>query len=99
MRLYIRHAIGGRLFLDTEKHQAPFQLEHADGFWRFTLHVKEDADAEDIVRHRHELNLFLIEEGELHKKSWFYSRDGLVEYDKEAGTLLILADSRMDYPV
>jgi hypothetical protein len=99
LRLYIRHVIGGRLFLDTEKHQVSFQLSQTDGLWKFAIQAPSEAVAEEIVNHRHELNLFLVEEGAQSSKSWFYSKNGSVEYDKEANIILILADSRMDYPV
>ena len=46
-----------------------------------------------------ELNIFEIAVGQSNQKSWYYTRDGSVEYDHEKGLLTIYANSKIDYPV
>jgi hypothetical protein len=94
--MYIRHTLGGRLFLDSEKHHAPYSINHVNDQWIFTIKLGDKNIAEEILQHRNELNIFMIGE-KPNQKSWFYSKDGTVNFDELNSTLTIVADIRMDY--
>jgi hypothetical protein len=95
--MYIRHTIGSRLFLDSEKHNAEYSIERTDEHWKFSIHILDEKVVEDVLHHRDELNIFVIEANKPNEKSWYYSKDGTVEYDKESQNLIILADVKVDY--
>ncbi|WP_134703535.1 hypothetical protein [Ammoniphilus sp. YIM 78166] len=97
--LYIRHTVGGKLFLDTKLHQASYEIVEKDGCWEFHIHVPDDHLAHDILKHRDELNIFEVAQGQANQKSWYYTRDGSVEYDHATKRLTIYANSKIDYPV
>lgn len=99
--LYIRHTVGGRLFLDSKKHEVSFAITPASDSegWRLTIDLADSAIAEDICRHNDELNIFVIENGAVDKKTWYYSTHGLVDYNNSDATLTIHADGKIDYNV
>jgi hypothetical protein len=98
--LYIRHAVGGRLFYDSKRSGATYEMAvTADGCTVFSLHGIEQAAAAAILDHCEELNLFLVPEGQTERKSWFYPSGGQVTYDADQGLLRIYADIRHDYTV
>lgn len=97
--MYIRHTVGGRLFLDTKLHQTRYEIVEKDGCWQFHIHLSDENLANDILKHRDELNIFEVTEGQTHQKTWYYTRDGSVEYDQASKRLTIYANSKMDYPV
>lgn len=97
--LYIRHTVGGRLFLDSILHNLDYNLVEVNNHWMFTIDLADESIAEQILHNQNELNIFIVSEGEISQKSWFYSQRGEVEYDKEKQKLVILADHRLDYPV
>lgn len=53
---YIRHTVGGRLFLDSKKHGTPFAIAPAEGRegWTIAIDVPDAALAEGVIRHRDE---------------------------------------------
>ncbi|MBO7745694.1 hypothetical protein I8J29_15895 [Paenibacillus sp. MWE-103] len=99
--LYIRHTVGGRLFLDSKKHGLPFAIAPAEGRegWTIAIDVPDAALAEGVVRHRDELNIFFVPAGSTDRKTWYFSTHGEVAYDPAAGKLVIQADGRIDYDV
>ncbi|MBM7568400.1 hypothetical protein [Paenibacillus sacheonensis] len=99
--LYIRHTVGGRLFLDSIKHETPFAIEPAanrDG-WKIMIEIGDRAHAEGICSSRDELNIFFVPGGAADRKTWFFSTHGEVEYDVDRKQLIIWADGRIDYNV
>lgn len=95
--LYIRSVFGGRTICDSKRDHLEFVLERLEGGWRFTLTGLDSETAGTLEKHREELNLFLVADGDADRKSWFYSSRGLVEVDPCGGTVKILADIRHDY--
>lgn len=95
--LYIRHAVGGRLFYDSKKHGSGYTMESAEGCTVFTLNQLDEAIAAALTEHRDELNMFLVAEGQTGRKTWFYPSQGQVEYDSASRELRIHADVRHDY--
>ncbi|QHT59084.1 hypothetical protein GXP70_03315 [Paenibacillus lycopersici] len=99
--LYIRHTVGGRLFLDSKKHGASFEIEPAEGRdgWKISIACPDAAVAEAVCRSRDELNIFFVPEDAPDRKTWFFSTHGEVEYDGPGKPLVIWADGRIDYNV
>ncbi|MBP1931416.1 hypothetical protein [Ammoniphilus resinae] len=76
-----------------------YELQQADGIWKFIIDISDKAMITNILQNRHELNIFVVTEGQPVQKSWYYSKDGLVEYNHETGKMNILADVKIDYSV
>ena len=99
--LYIRHTVGGRLFLDSKKHGTPFAIEPAVGRegWKISIAVADEAVAEGVCDHCDELNIFFVPDGVADRKTWYFSTHGEVAYDEADKLLVIWADGRIDYDV
>ncbi|WP_400162687.1 hypothetical protein ACAF76_004380 [Brevibacillus sp. TJ4] len=98
-RLLIKHAVGGRTFIDTSIEPADYRLEQSEHGWKLVLHRNYDEIMAEICKWKDELNLFLFlrEEGEPEKKIWFYVEQGAVSYDSEQQRLTIVGTSRIEY--
>lgn len=88
--LMIRHAIGSRLFLQTEDYTITPEGEK----WIITAGAKLE-ELDNLLAFKEELNLFVVGENE---KTWYYSSDGEIE-KTEAGNIQIIADHKTIYPV
>jgi hypothetical protein len=97
-RLLIKHAVGGRTFLDSSKAGTPFTVtEREGGGWRFEVPM-EGAAVEDILQWAEELNLFVFEEQRSPVvKHWYYVEADSVIYDEGARVLLLEAGSKLEY--
>ncbi|RAP74630.1 hypothetical protein [Paenibacillus montanisoli] len=99
--LYIRHTVGGRLFLDSKQHELPFSITTAEGRegWKIRIREVDESIAGPLCRHHDELNIFVVADGAVDRKTWYYSTHGLVDYDAAARELVIWADGKIDYSV
>jgi MoaA/NifB/PqqE/SkfB family radical SAM enzyme len=97
--LIIKHAVGGRIFIDSTKQGIKFTLEKAGEGWKFTVHPANNSDMEELLRLKEELNVFVFQElaDQPIRKTWFYVNEGPVEYDPEHNRLTVYAQSRIDY--
>ncbi len=97
--LLVKHAVGGRTFIDSSKHDVAYLLEKAGTGWLFRIDVPFDAVVEEILQWKEELNVFLFQEaeGEPTKKIWFYVKDNPVEYDHVNHCLTITAEANIEY--
>lgn len=97
--LLVKHAVGGRTFIDSGKQSVEYKLEQAGEDYRFTLTVLPDCNVEEILKWKSELNVFLFYEFEDRptKKVWYYVKDGPVAYDPRNEQLTIVAQSRIEY--
>ena len=89
--LLIRHAIGSRLFYQTEN----FEIQLKDNMWMISVSIPTD-QIEEIIKFKEELNLFVVGENE---KTWFYSSNAEIDYQENVNQLVILADHKTVYPV
>jgi len=96
--LLVKHAVGGRTFIDSGKDGVSYQWERAGEETRFVLSVPPER-VQEIMKWKDELNVFLFQEqeGQPIKKIWFYVKDGPVAYDAASGQLTILAQSKIEY--
>ncbi|OMF37261.1 hypothetical protein BK133_06570 [Paenibacillus sp. FSL H8-0548] len=95
----VKHAVGGRMFIDTNKQHIPYTLvQHGEG-WIFTVDVPWSEAIKELLAHKQELNVFIFQEFDDQPtlKTWYYVKDGPVEYDTEHNRLTIAADSRIEY--
>jgi len=97
--LLIKHAVGGRTFLDSHKQACEYRVEETKTGWKVQVKKTFDANIAEILKWKDELNLFLFQEepGKPILKIWFYVHSGPVTYDHEAGELTVVADSRIAY--
>jgi hypothetical protein len=98
-QLLIKHAVGGRTFIDSVKEGLPFSVEPFQGGWKISVTVLRDERIQEIFRLKEELNVFVFvntpDRGM--KKTWYYVQDGNVDYDESRGQLVIHARSRIEY--
>lgn len=95
-RLLIKHAVGGRTFVDTAVQYVPFAVEQWEGEWRLSVQIAQSEPLTEILKWKDELNVFIFEEERTPvRKNWFYVKS--VNYDDTAKTLRIAAASRLDY--
>ncbi len=89
--ILIRHAIGSRLFYQTEN----FDVQQKGNQWAIAVSVPEDK-IEQIRKFKNELNFFVVGE---HEKTWYYSSNAEIEYSDKENQLVVLADHKTVYPV
>jgi hypothetical protein len=97
--MYIRHTVGGTLFLDTKKHNLTYELTGSDGKWTFTVPAVEEPIADALLKNKDELNLFVAPENDPGRKAWYYTSSGDIHYDRTSKMLTIVADVKFDYSV
>jgi alpha-L-arabinofuranosidase len=105
LNLLVKHAVGGRTFLDSNKQTLEFQIEQLMDGWKFTIAVGKLGEKHEImlrmaeiVKWKNELNVFIFtdEDGRA-KKTWYYVKDGGVHYEEQQEVLTIIAHSKIDY--
>lgn len=96
--LLVKHAVGGRTFIDSGKDGVSYQWDQAGEETRFVLSVPPER-VQEIMKWKDELNVFLFQEqeGQPIQKIWFYVKDGPVAYDAASGQLTIVAESKIEY--
>jgi len=97
--LLVKHAVGGRTFIDTSRGNVEYRVERGETGWKFALYLPFDAAVEEVLKWKDELNVFLFHEweGEPTKKTWFYVKDNPVEYDHASQCLTITAETCIEY--
>ncbi|MCA0756190.1 hypothetical protein KP806_14130 [Paenibacillus sp. N4] len=95
----IKHAVGGRSFIDSSKHDIKYEVSSQGEGWLFTIDVPHSDIVEEILALKDELNVFMFQEYEDKPtlKTWYYVENGSVRYDKEQGRLTIAASSCIEY--
>lgn len=95
----VKHAVGGRMFIDSSKQNVPYTLVPEKEGWKFTVQVPWSEAIEELLALKTELNVFVFQEFEDKPtlKTWYYVNKGPVEYNSEHTSLIIVADSRIEY--
>ena len=96
---HVRHAVGGRTFIDSGKQFVDYTVEKVADSWLFTVTTALLPNVEELLKWKAELNVFLFREelGKPTVKQWFYVKDGPVYYDAESQKLTITAQSQIEY--
>jgi hypothetical protein len=89
--LMIRHAIGSRLFFQTDH----YQIVQEGNRWHITTVVDEETYVKNLA-FKKEINIF--DAGD-HEKTWYYSSDAQMDYQPVENQLVIYADHKTVYPV
>lgn len=99
--MYIRHSVGSTLLFDSLKHTGSYSMEPTSGEegYNFTIHQANEALAELLLFNRNELNVFVVPQDDPHKKTWYYSTNGIVEYDAGKQQFIIRTDRQLNYSV
>lgn len=94
-RLLIKHAVGGRTFVDSDANpqiQFEMQAQHEDKAL-ITAHLPEEMEQQiaELLKWKQELNVFIFDELDdgRQQKTWFYSGDGDLNYNGAARVLQI----------
>lgn len=98
-KLRIHHAVGSRVFLDSDREGVSFQVDQLGDRWRFTVASAKTPAIDQVLQFKDELNVFIFREqdGRSVEKVWFYTGDGDVTYDESAQRLTILTQDRIVY--
>lgn len=89
--LLIRHSIGSRLFYQTDH----YDIKPKGEKWIITFSVPEE-QAEEIIKFKEELNFFDVEKNQ---KTWYYSSDANISFNKDRNDIIVNADYKTVYPV
>lgn len=98
--LLVKHAIGGRTFIDSSKQVVNYVVEQAGSGWAFTIHTPLSPQIEELIKWKEELNVFLFQhfdDGQPVKKLWFYVEGSSVKYDHSLPGLGFTAKSSIAY--
>ncbi|MCM3627960.1 hypothetical protein M3194_11360 [Paenibacillus glycanilyticus] len=98
--LLIKHAVGGRTFVDSSKQSVSFQVEQEAGQWRFTVHTDKHAGIDEILQWKQELNVFIFrtfDDGRPTLKIWYSLDADSVQYDETGEKLTFTAVSSIEY--
>jgi hypothetical protein len=97
--LLIKHAVGGMVYVDTRVDPVPYSVSPSGEGWQFDVELPPGEPASHLLRHKTELNVFIFQEYEQAPtlKTWYYVKDGPVDYVAELGLLRIYAGSRIEY--
>ncbi|OWA34188.1 hypothetical protein B9G55_17860 [Saccharibacillus sp. O16] len=98
-RILVKHAVTGRMFVNSAADDVTYELERQDGGTILTIRGIAPWLAEEIIQVQRELNVFHFEEpnGQPPVKHWFYVGEHDVSYDSTASTLTIRAGSEITY--
>jgi hypothetical protein len=98
--LLIKHAVGGRTFVDSSKQQVPYEVAHEAGRWQFAVHTPRHAGIDEILKWKQELNVFIFrvyDDGRPTQKIWYSVAADTVKYDAAGGKLTFAAGSCIEY--
>jgi hypothetical protein len=97
--LMMKHAVGGRIFIDSSKQTVEYVWEPSEAGWKFVVNTPMNGEIEELLRLKTELNVFVFQqvEGQPMKKIWFYVHEGPVTYDADQAQLTVYARSRIEY--
>ncbi|MFD1953308.1 hypothetical protein ACFSL6_03705 [Paenibacillus thailandensis] len=101
-RLLLKHAVGGKVLLDTAAEEAPYELSRAEkgGEWRLAIETPRKDWVQALLYGKLELNVFLFPapvDGQPVRKLWFYLGEKGAAYDAEARKLLLSGPSHIEY--
>ncbi|SFF22024.1 hypothetical protein SAMN05216378_5532 [Paenibacillus catalpae] len=98
--LLIKHAVGGRTFVDSSKQPVPYEVAHEAGQWQFTVHTPQHAGIDEILKWKQELNVFIFRaynDGRPTLKIWYSVAADTVKYDAAGEKLTFAASSCIEY--
>ncbi|MFF2481176.1 hypothetical protein [Paenibacillus sp. NPDC058071] len=99
--LLIKHAVGGRTFVDSGKEPVAYLAQANGDVWTFAIEVTYGQTIEELLKWRKELNVFLFQTDETGErpvtKIWFYVNEDTVRYDLSGQRLTFEAKSRIVY--
>lgn len=97
--LIVKHAVGGRTFIHSGTELLRYEVIRDGESWRITISTPRSAAIEELLKWKHELNVFLFQEfdDQPTRKIWFYVKEGPVGYEDQLQQLTIKAKSRIDY--
>lgn len=99
--LLIKHAVGGRVIVDTRLDQIAWQYitQPDGGGGQFVVSLNDAEAGREAVRLAHELNVFIFKQvdGRTVRKIWHYTDGDSVRYSDEGGELRFNTRSSIEY--
>ncbi|SFF13679.1 hypothetical protein SAMN04487969_11512 [Paenibacillus algorifonticola] len=97
--LLIKHAVGGRTFVDSSKHGVHYHIGQAADLWAFTVTTPPELDLGNLLAWKEELNVFLFQEHEDKPtvKIWFYVQEQSVSFQADERKLAFKAKAMIEY--
>lgn len=98
--LLIKHAVGGRTFVDSSKQAVSYRVEHEAGEWRFAVHAPKHPGIDDVLKWKQELNVFIFrtyDDGSPTLKIWYSVDADSVQYDAAEEKLTFTSLSCIEY--
>ncbi|WDL98529.1 hypothetical protein [Alicyclobacillus sp. ALC3] len=98
-KLRIHHAVGSRVFFDSDREGVGFDVRQDGDTWQFTVQSPRTPACEQVLEFKDELNVFIFREenGQSAEKVWFYAGHGDVTYDDALQQLRIVTHGRITY--
>ncbi len=98
-KLRIHHAVGSRVFFDSDRESAEFQVGQDGETWHFTVQSPRTPAIDQVLEFKDELNVFIFREenGQSAEKVWFYTGHGDVTYHDDSQQLRIVTHGRITY--
>ncbi|MUT66571.1 hypothetical protein [Paenibacillus sp. NEAU-GSW1] len=101
-QLLIKHAVGGRTFIDSDRQPISYtaEPEAESGRWAFAVTGAPELEGGELLKWKSELNVFLFrnfEDGQPTVKIWFYVQEDTVKYDRTERRLTFAAKSSIAY--
>ncbi|WP_336787490.1 hypothetical protein [Paenibacillus sp. MMO-177] len=99
-QLLIKHAVGGRTFVDSSKQSVSYEVVHEAGQWRFDVRTPKHAGIDEILKWKQELNVFIFrtyDDGRPTLKIWYSVAADTVKYDAAGEKLTFIAVSCIEY--
>ncbi|MGX9134890.1 hypothetical protein ACWV26_10985 [Rummeliibacillus sp. JY-2-4R] len=91
--LYIRHAVGSRLFCEPKEYE--IKSTDNESVWEISF-ITDRETADTLLEFHEELNIF---EAEGNQKTWYYSSEGDARYIEDESKFKISADRKTVYTV
>ncbi|MDQ0113471.1 hypothetical protein [Paenibacillus harenae] len=97
--LLIKHAVSGRMLIDSGKQDVSFSSKPEGNGWQIDIGVPWSGTIEEILKLKDELNVFIFYDYDDQPtlKTWYYVGKGPVAYDRDSQLLTIGAQSRIEY--
>lgn len=98
--LLIKHAVGGRVIVDTRITSVPWKFEaDPDGGGQFTVTIRDKETGHEAVRLAYELNVFIFRQADdqIVSKIWHYVDGKTVHYDENSGELRFAVRKSIQY--
>lgn len=97
--LLVKHAVSGRIFIDSSQETVEYEVMPNGEGWLLSIAIPWQSKLEELMLVKEELNVFIFYQApnEPTLKTWYYVKEGPVQYDHLHSRLLIHTQSKIEY--